>query len=103
MASVENAATVVAPAAPVAAAQPPAFPAPSKTSTAVYVGDLAPDVGETVLFEIFNAVAPVHNIRVCRNNVVGSVTSACMLGKNVDEERSFSWDRTYMLTTDSSR
>jgi polyadenylate-binding protein len=38
-------------------------------STAVYVGDLAPDVTETVLYEIFNAVAPVNNIRVCRNNI----------------------------------
>jgi hypothetical protein len=33
------------------------------------VGDLDPDVGETTLFEVFNVVAPVATIRVCRNAV----------------------------------
>ena len=39
------------------------------TATALYVGDLDPAVSETALFEIFNAIAPVNNVRVCRNNV----------------------------------
>ena len=33
-------------------------------STALYVGDINPDISETTLFEVFNAVAPVSTIRV---------------------------------------
>ncbi|CAD5316945.1 unnamed protein product [Arabidopsis thaliana] len=68
----------------VAAAAPPPFPAVSQVAavaaaaaaaealqthpnSSLYVGDLDPSVNESHLLDLFNQVAPVHNLRVCRD------------------------------------
>lgn len=62
---------------------------PRPMSASLYVGDLDPSVGESLLFDMFKQVGPVASIRVCRDTVTrGSLGYAYVNYHNItDAER----------------
>lgn len=74
------------------------LPQPPDSNTALYVGDLHPDVDDKTLRNKFETIGPVENVRVCRDTVTRlSLCYGYVTFKNPEDGRSIGFAESVIL------